>query len=166
MPWLFLAMLVGYGAISLAYSLWLKRMPIVDVIFLAGFYVYRVLIGAVAIEVPASFWLLAFSMFFFLALGTMKRYADLTQAANSGHTGLAGRSYTTSDLEFFRSFGLTCSCLAVLVLALYVDSKEVKDLYRHPQVLWLVCPLALYWIMRAWLVASRGRMPDDPIIRY
>ena len=102
-------MLLGYGAMSLAYSVWFKRMVIMDILLLASFYVYRVLIGAVAIDVTASFYLLAFSMFFFLALGIIKRYADLVQAANLGQEGVSGRSYTTADLEFFRSMGMSSS---------------------------------------------------------
>ncbi len=164
LPWRFLAMLAGYGAMSLAYSLWLKRVVVMDVLLLASFYVYRVLIGAAAIDVDASFWLLAFSMFFFLALAIIKRYADLVQAANLGQGELSGRSYTTADVEFFRSLGLSCSVVAVLVLALYLQSYEVTQLYSRPKFLWLVCPLALYWIMRVWLIASRGNMPDDPIV--
>src|SRR5262249_19689947 len=93
-----------------------------------------------------------------------KRYADLVQAANLGHVELSGRSYSVADLEYFRSLGMSCSVVAVLVLALYVDSYEVRELYSRPEFLYLVCPLALYWIMRAWLMASRGNMPDDPII--
>jgi 4-hydroxybenzoate polyprenyltransferase len=164
LPTMFVWMLLGYIAVSIAYSLWLKRIVIVDVLLLAGFYVYRVLIGAVAIEVAVSFWLLAFSMFFFLALGIIKRYADLVQAAGANQTELAGRSYTTADIDFFRSMGLSCSCVAVLILALYLQSQDVTALYSRPEILWLVCPLALYWMMRIWLIASRGDMPDDPIL--
>jgi 4-hydroxybenzoate polyprenyltransferase len=164
LPILFVGMLLGYVAMNLAYSFWLKRLAIVDVLLLAGFYVYRVLIGAVAIQVTVSFWLLAFSLFFFLALGIVKRYADLIQLSNIDQKGLGGRAYTTSDIDYFRSVGLSCGCMAVLVLALYLQSEEVTRLYSHPELLWLVCPLALYWMMRVWLIASRGHMSDDPIL--
>jgi len=164
LPWAFLAMLVGYAAMSLTYSVRLKRVVVLEVVLLAGFYVYRVLIGVVAISVPVSFWLLAFSMFFFLALGIIKRYADLVQAANLGQTGLSGRSYTTADIDFFRALGMSSSAVAVLVLALYLQSYEVTQFYSSPKFLWLVCPLALYWIMRAWLMARRGKIPDDLIV--
>jgi len=164
LPFMFLAMLVGYWAMSFGYSLWLKRLAIVDILMLAGFYVYRILIGAVAIDVVVSVWLLAFSMFFFLSLGVIKRYADLLEAAGTGETERAGRSYSTADLEFLRTLGLACGCVATLVLALYLNSSEVVQLYRRPTCLWLVCPLALYWILRAWLIASHGEMHDDPVI--
>lgn len=131
---------------------------------LAGFYVYRVLIGAVAIQVVISPWLLAFSMFFFLGLGMVKRYADLVLVAAAEETSLVGRSYVTDDRTFFLSAGTASSCAATLVLALYLQSVEVTRLYAHPQLLWLVCPLVLYWNLRVWLIAQRGEMPDDPIL--
>jgi 4-hydroxybenzoate polyprenyltransferase len=164
LPALHVWMLIGYVGLNLAYSHWLKRLAIVDVLLLAGFYVYRVLAGAAAIQVDVSFWLLAFSMFFFLGLSMLKRFADLVLETTDEHTTTAGRSYAKGDVEFFRSFGTASSCVAVLVLALYLQSEEVTQLYVRPRYLWFVCPLVLYWNMRAWLVAQRGEMPDDPIL--
>jgi 4-hydroxybenzoate polyprenyltransferase/phosphoserine phosphatase len=164
LPVAFSAMLLGYLAINFCYSVWFKRVAVLDVMLLAGFYVYRVLIGAVAIQVVISPWLLAFSMFFFLGLGMIKRFADLVLAERKEQNAVAGRSYLTADMDFFRSVGTASSCVAVLVLALYLQSQEVTKLYTHPQMLWLVCPLVLYWNLRAWFVAQRGDMPDDPIV--
>jgi 4-hydroxybenzoate polyprenyltransferase/phosphoserine phosphatase len=160
----FVWMLLGYVGLSFCYSIWLKRVAVLDVLMLAGFYVYRVLIGAVAIQVVISPWLLAFSMFFFLGLGMIKRFADLVLAEKAGQTSVAGRSYVTADIDFFRSVGTASSCVAVLVLALYLQSQEVSKLYARPQLLWMVCPLVLYWNLRVWFVAQRGEMPDDPIL--
>jgi 4-hydroxybenzoate polyprenyltransferase len=164
LPVQYAGMLLGYIGLNLVYSLWLKRVAILDVLLLAGFYVYRVLAGAIAIQAEISFWLLAFSMFFFLGLGLMKRFADLILAVANGQGSVAGRNYQQDDADFIRSFGTASSCVAVLVLALYLQSHEVTQLYARPQFLWLVCPLVLYWSMRAWLVAQRGEMPDDPIV--
>jgi 4-hydroxybenzoate polyprenyltransferase/phosphoserine phosphatase len=163
LPSTFSWMLLGYIGLNFCYSVWLKRVAVLDVMLLAGFYVYRVLIGAVAIQVVISPWLLAFSMFFFLGLGMLKRFADLVLAAKVEQTTVAGRSYVTADIDFFRSVGTASSCVAVLVLALYLQSQEVTKLYAHPQLLWFVCLLVLYWTLRAWFVAQRGQMPDDPI---
>jgi 4-hydroxybenzoate polyprenyltransferase len=164
LPANFVWMLLGYMGLNFCYSVWLKRVAVLDVMLLAGFYVYRVLIGAVAIQVVISPWLLAFSMFFFLGLGMVKRFADLVLAEKAEQTTVAGRSYVTADIDFFRSVGTASSCVAVLVLALYLQSQEVTKLYARPQLLWLVCPLVLYWNLRAWFVAQRGEMPDDPIL--
>ena len=50
------------------------------------------------------------------------------------------------------------------MFALYINSPESLDLYRRPQVLWLICPFLLYWVSRFWFVAHRGGMDDDPVI--
>jgi 4-hydroxybenzoate polyprenyltransferase len=164
LPLNFTWMLLGYIVLSICYSVWLKRVAVLDVMLLAGFYMYRVLIGAVATQVFISPWLLAFSMFFFLGLAMIKRFTDLVRAEKAEGVFVAGRAYATSDIDFFRSVGTASSCVAVLVLALYLQSQEVTKLYSRPQLLWLVCPLVLYWNLRVWFIAQRGEMPDDPIL--
>jgi hypothetical protein len=62
------------------------------------------------------------------------------------------------------TFGVTAGYIAVLVLALYIQDSNAAELYGRPEVLWLVCPLMLYWISRAWLFTHRGGMHDDPIV--
>src|SRR5690606_40944653 len=124
----------------------------------------RIVGGAVAVGVPLSFWLLAFSMFLFLSLAMLKRYTELHGLAASGVEQAAGRGYAGDDLSLLQSLGGSAGYLAVLVLALYINSEDSVALYSRPQVLWLLCPLLLYWISRAWSLARRGRMHDDPTV--
>ena len=49
-------------------------------------------------------------------------------------------------------------------MALYASSPEVRALYSHPNRLWLICPLLVYWLSRVLLKANRGEMHDDPLI--
>jgi len=158
----FVAMLGIYVTLSLAYSLVLKRKMLVDVFCLAGLYTLRILAGAVAIGVVVSPWLLAFSMFLFLSLAFVKRYSELKLMAPS-QAGVRGRGYVAGDLETFRSMGPTSGYLAVLVLCLYINSADVLKLYHRPALLWLVCPVVLYWITRIWFLVQRYEMPDDPV---
>lgn len=168
----FVAALAAYCAVSLLYSAWLKQKLLLDVIVLAGLYTHRVIAGAVAIDVPLSPWLLAFSMFLFLSLAFVKRYAELTRADGLGAgSDIAGasrsasrRNYTPSDLGMIESVGPTGGYLAVLVLALYVNSDQVRTLYRNPAALWLLCPILMYWITRMWFIAKRRALDDDPIV--
>ena len=53
--------------------------------------------------------------------------------------------------------------LSVLVLALYVNSGAA-GMYSHPEAMWLLCPVLLYWINRIWLRTHRGRMYEDPVV--
>ncbi|GBD07659.1 Decaprenyl-phosphate phosphoribosyltransferase [bacterium HR21] len=150
-----------YGGLSAAYSLWLKTLPLLDVLALAGLYTVRVLAGGWATQVPLSGWLLTFAIFFFLSLAFLKRYVELRAL---GGAELPRRGYTSQDEALVRTFGIASGYLAVLVFVLYLNSPAVVTLYREPRWLWLSVPLLLYWIAYLWLSAHRGRMPDDPIL--
>ncbi len=161
---LFTLIAAGYLSITLAYSLQLKCYVMMDTIILAGLYTVRVIAGVAAIEAVQSFWLLAFSMFIFLSLALVKRCAELNTVLNAGCSATTGRDYRVSDLEILRSMGTASGYLSVMVLALYINSEEVKALYSNPQYLWLLCPLMLYLVSRIWLKTGRGEMHDDPLI--
>ena len=161
---LFALTLLTYCAMTLGYSFKLKRIVMIDVVMLAALYTIRIVAGAVAIDQPLSFWLLAFSMFIFLSLALLKRYTELDSARSSGKEKAAGRGYGTADLPLLQSLGAAAGYISVMVLALYINSPESLKLYTRPQVLWLLCPLLLYWISRAWVIAHRGHMHDDPVV--
>ena len=103
-------------------------------------------------------------MFIFLSLALLKRYTELAAMLAAGRSDAAGRGYTVDDLPLLQSQGAAAGYLAVLVLALYINSPVGGALYARPEALWLLCPLMLYWISRAWLVAHRGGMHDDPVV--
>jgi 4-hydroxybenzoate polyprenyltransferase len=164
LPWRFCLALIGYYALTLAYSMYLKRQVMVDVVVLAMLYTIRIVAGTAAISGYLTFWLLAFSMFIFLSLALVKRYAELHAMKERGLVKTRGRGYVASDLSLISSLGTSSGYLAVLVLALYIQDGKTASLYRHPQVIWLACPLLLYWISRTWIIAHRGLMHDDPIV--
>lgn len=155
------AMLFGYFAMSFAYSCFLKRLIMVDVLVLAGFYTLRIFAGSAATQIPISVWLLAFSMFFFFSLALVKRCSELIEDAS----GMSrGRGYLPDDLPQVATLGMASGVVSVLVLVLYVMHPEVTALYRHPAALLFICPLLLYWISRIWMLTKRGKMHDDPVI--
>ncbi len=161
---IFAVVLAGYYALTLAYSLWLKQRVLVDVLTLASLYTIRVIAGAAAVAVAPSFWLLAFSMFLFLSLAMVKRYAELIEVEAKGGEQILGRGYQIVDLETLTSLGAASGYVSVLVLAFYINSPDVQIPYGLPQAIWLVCPIMLYWISRMWFAARRGKMHDDPIV--
>ena len=165
LPWKFTLALSCYYALTLAYSLVLKRIMTVDVITLAMLYTVRIVAGTFAFDVILTFWMLAFSMFLFLSLALVKRYTELRESRSKGKTELTrGRGYYPGDLEMISSLGAASGYLAVLVLALYIQDQNTLALYHHPQIIWLACPLLLYWITRTWMIAHRGQMHDDPVV--
>lgn len=163
LPPVFVVTLALYYISTCLYSLWLKRVATVDVMTLAGLYTNRVLAGAVAIAVMPSFWILAFSMFLFLSLAYLKRYTELRNAPHRVEP-LAGRGYASEDAESTFTLGSVSGVMAVLVMALYINSPEVSVHYANPQFLWVLCLALLYWINRIWIGARRGRIHDDPVV--
>ena len=164
LPGTFGALLGAYLAVNLAYSMGLKRIALFDVFVLAALYTLRILAGAAAIVVPVSHWLLAFSLFAFLSLALVKRFVEVANAASRDEARVGGRGYLASDGELLGALGVACSCLSVLVFALYITSPQVVVLYRSPSILWFAVPLLLYWMSRVWFLAHRGRLHEDPLL--
>lgn len=162
--WQLALVLLGYWLLTNAYSLKLKRVVVLDVIVLAGLYTVRILGGAAATHIAPSFWMLAFSMFLFLSLAMLKRYAELIDKKQDGVLLAAGRGYHVDDLSMLASLGTASGLLSVLVFSLYIQGEDSVRMYQHPALLWILCPLQLYWISRVWFVAHRGAMHDDPVI--
>ena len=155
--------LVAYAALTMVYSLYLKKIALLDVFVLSSFYSFRILAGALISGTPLSQWFLAFSMFFFLSLAMAKRYSELLHAGNLVKAGNSGRGYHTGDRELLLSLGIGSSFSAVVILSLYVHSQDVLLLYSSPEYLFLLCPIVLYWLSRNWLLAHRGELKEDPV---
>jgi 4-hydroxybenzoate polyprenyltransferase/phosphoserine phosphatase len=163
-PW-FAAVLGLYVVLTLAYSLFLKRRVLIDVITLGMLYTIRVLGGVAAVSIPQSPWLLMFCLFLFLSLAIVKRCAELVRRQAAGEADmLEGRGYRVGDLPVMLGLGAAAGNAAVLVVSLYIMSPEVQRLYTYPERLWLICPLLLYWIGRILILSNRDQMHDDPLI--
>jgi 4-hydroxybenzoate polyprenyltransferase len=164
LPSSFLTILLLYAVTTITYSLYLKKLMVVDVLTLAGLYTLRVLAGGVAVGIQVSSWLLAFSLFFFLSLAFAKRHGELQLRKVSTFQGVERRAYIGGDKEILGTMGTISGYMSVLVLALYINGQEVSSSYQHPEILWLTCPLLLYWISRTWVLAHRGNLDDDPLV--
>lgn len=154
----------AYLLLTSAYSMGLKRAAILDVILLAGLYAHRLIAGGLATDVFPSPWLLAFSSFLFLSLALAKRVAELLALKDAGDTQAAGRGYAVGDIELLKAAGVSSGYLSVLVFCLYISSDAVTLLYRSPLILWLICPLLVYWITRVWFLAQRRVLLEDPVL--
>ena len=164
LPGKFQLYLAAYYLLTFSYSIKLKRMLLVDAVALAGLYTLRIIAGAGAATVALSFWLLLFSVFLFLSLAFVKRYAELDSLRRQQKLQALGRGYRVEDLAVLQSFGTAAGYLSVLVLALYINSPEIQPLYSRPKAIWMLCVLMLYWISRVWMTAHRGGMHDDPVV--
>ena len=164
LPNTFTIVLIVYLITTTSYSLYLKEKVFIDVITLGALYTLRVLAGGVAAGIDVSSWLLGFSLFFFLSLAFMKRYADLLLIKNNNQEELFGRGYSVIDLDLVQKFGIASGFVSLLILSLYINGDQVTVLYKQPALIWLTIPILLYWLMRMWLVAHHGKMTDDPIV--
>ena len=144
----------------------MKRIVLFDVFLLVGLYCLRIFAGGIAADVTVSFWLLTFSMFFFLGLAYLERFLEVeSTSAEGGEAFLPGRGYGSSDRDLIRILGMSSGHLSSFVLALYLHSEAIHTLYEHPGVLWIFIPLQLYWVSRLWLLADRGQIEQD-LVRF
>lgn len=160
----FVGVLLGYFVLTSAYSLKLKQVVLLDCFILAILYTVRIVAGAVAGQLQVTFWLLAVSVFLFLSLAFVKRYAELEIQVLQGQQKLYGRGYFTTDATLLQTLGISAGYVAVAMLALYVNSDSVTALYVNPQLTWGAVPVLLFWVSWVWLCAHRGQMHDDPVI--
>lgn len=160
----FVLILVVYLILTTAYSLFLKPLALLDVITLTSLYTMRIIAGAIAISVPLSYWLLAFSMFIFLSLALIKRFSELKSLLQQGVTKSRSRGYHVDDLPAISLFGISSGYISIMVLVLYIHDLQAGTQYSQPDWLWLVSIAILYWISHMWLLTFRGEMNEDPIL--
>jgi len=162
--------LTTYVALTLAYSFYLKRVPILDVTVLATLFTLRLLLGVIAADQAWSVWLLSFSMFLFFSLAIAKRHAELLRAAESGighsESGkVNGRGYHIEDSGVTLVYGAGSSIASIIILVLYLTQEVfTRSLFAHPQFLWFTPVAVFLWTARVWLLAHRGQMADDPLL--
>jgi 4-hydroxybenzoate polyprenyltransferase len=164
LPGAFALWLLFYAVTTSAYSFYLKRVPLVDVLVLSGLYTLRMLAGGAATGTVISPWLSSFAIFLFLSLAMVKRFSELANLRDRGVAASHGRGYTVTDLEQIRAFGTASAYASVVVFSLYISRPDVSGLYQHSNRLWLVVPIMIYWLSRVWLLASRGELDEDPVI--
>ena len=162
-PHSFLTWLIVYAVTTTAYSLALKRVVLVDVVVLAGLYTVRIFAGGSAGGADVSKWLGGFSVFFFLSLAFVKRFAELESLRLRDKAPTNGRGYLLDDIEQIRAFGTSAAYASVVVLLVYISNLDTH-LYHNPGRLWLLLPVLLLWISQLWLLAAHGELNEDPVV--
>lgn len=162
LPLQFSAWICVYLGLNLAYSFYLKQSVVVDIIILSIMYTLRIFAGAAATGVPVSEWLLSFSTLFFFSLACVKRYTEIIRSKNK--ITLDGRGYRQVDHTMIQSLGVGSGLISLLIILLYLQSKDVRSLYSQPQNLWFATPILLFWISRIWILTNRDEVHDDPVV--
>jgi len=160
LPVLFAIALLIYFTVTCCYSWWFKHYLFLDIITLACLYGLRVFAGGVAADIEVSPWLLAFSLFIFTSLACVKRYTEVVNLNGR----IAGRAYLQSDSSILSQIGIASGLVSVLVLALYINANSQLHLYARPWLIWICCPVVMYWVARIWLLTNRGIVNQDPVL--
>lgn len=156
--------LLVYLLLNIFYSYILKKIYLLDIILLAFFFTFRILLGGLASDVPISFWLLAFSSSFFFSLATIKRCSELISSNLHKNKTNLNRGYQEDDLNILFIFGVSSGYLSILILILYSTSDNLTKYYDSYLFLGLVVLIVFYWLNRLWLITHRKKMIYDPII--
>jgi len=160
----FFGALLAYLLLTTAYSWYLKAFCMVDVLMLAALFTLRILAGSMAVDVPTSRWLLAFSVFIFFSLALIKRCSELVTMEKQGRTSARGRDYRVSDLVVLWPTGVAAGLASVVVFWLFINAPEVQQRYATPELLWVIGFGLIYWLSRLWVKTARGLMHDDPLV--
>jgi len=164
LPKALIGVLIIYLLTTVSYTLYIKQILFLDVVTLACLQTLRIIAGIVAIDANYSFWVLSFSIFFFLSLALAKRVAELKNLRKENRTETVGRGYVVGDIDVIVPAGISAGNISVLIVALYINSEKVIQMYQAPQFLWIICLLLIYWLGRIWIVTARGYMTEDPLI--
>lgn len=162
LPLSFLWIIFFYLVLNLLYSFLLKQKEILDIILLSSMYTLRIFAGAAATGIGVSEWLFSFSTLFFFSLACVKRCTELNRSKNK--VSIDGRGYRQNDYDIISNLGVGSGLLSILVVLLYLQSNVVQNLYKRPDLLWLLTPVLLYWVSLIWLRTSRDLISDDPVI--
>jgi len=161
----FFAILAIYGVVSVAYSIRLKHMVIVDIMIIAFGFVLRVIAGTVLAEISPSDWLIICTMTISLFLGFSKRRQELVLAGdNAGEQRLVLESYSLPFLDQMIAVVTGCT---VISYALYTVSLETVARFGTRNLMFTI-PFVLYGIFRyLYLVYRRvsGENPTEMIMK-
>ena len=141
----FAGICLGYLALQIAYSKWFKEMVILDVFSIAAGFFLRVVLGAKAIGVPISSWLLLCTLFLSLFLALAKRRHELLLLGEEAknHRGVL-REYNVSLLN--QMVGVATAG-TVISYALYTLSTETIQKFQTENLGYTI-PIVLYGIFR------------------
>jgi len=150
----------AYAALMIAYSLYLRRLQIVDLLVVATGFVLRIEVGAAIVAEPVSSWLLLCTFTIALFLGLIKRRQEIAAFD-------PGASQSRSTLAEYPALSVIDGWISVLMAmtllcySLYtLDPQTVSK--HHTQGLLYTIPFVIYGVFRYHKLALSGRSGEDP----
>jgi decaprenyl-phosphate phosphoribosyltransferase len=154
----------AYFLLSLAYSLWLKRVVLVDVMTIALLFALRVWGGALAINVSLSSWFILATLFLSIFMGFGKRRHDLLHVPEKTKTRPVLGQYDVKLLDYAIVVSIAC---IILTYALYTADADTVERF-HTGALVYTVPVVVYGVFRyLFLVYKKenGGDPSDIVLR-
>lgn len=161
---LFLFLILFYWLLSLFYSFKLKKIIILDIFLLGILYTLRIIGGSFATDLKMSLWLLAFSIFFFVSLASVKRLSELVNLKNKNISKIEGRGYYLKDLLIVKLIAIIFGFFSLIIISFYINSQEIIDLYSKPLSLLGMFLTLSFWFIRIMFLSIKGKIDGDPII--
>jgi decaprenyl-phosphate phosphoribosyltransferase len=150
------AVLAGYLALTLAYSLTLKRRVILDVIVVACGFVLRAFAGAVAVGVPTSEWLIGCVFTLCLFMGFGKRRCEIAMIGNTEEIGHHRRTLVRYTPDLLNHLLAVSAGIAVITFLLYTLDTQGHPSPFHKEHLFYTLPLVIYGIFRFAMLTELG----------
>ncbi|MCW8333631.1 decaprenyl-phosphate phosphoribosyltransferase [Vibrio paucivorans] len=147
------AVVVAYLLLNIAYTIYLKHQPVLDIFTIATGFVLRVYAGAVSLHIPLSSWMFITTLSLALYLAAIKRRQELVKSGASARQVL--ESYSLNLIDKYAEMSATC---ALLFYSLYVISDKPDMVYTIPFV--------LFGLYRYWYIVEMkdsGESPTDAL---
>ena len=148
-----LALLGVYVALNLAYSGYLKQVPVVDVSIIASGFMLRLLAGTLAVGIAPSRWLLLTGIFVALFLGFSKRRAEMHHNLAAQRAVLA--HYTPALLDTFMAMTMTATLTTYSLFATSLEGQQ-----QHGERLLYTVPVVIFGMLRYTYQVHRGLGED------
>ena len=158
---LFVATILGYFVMNLAYTRWLKHLVLWDVFVIAAGFVLRAIAGALAIPVPISPWFYLFTTFLALFQALGKRRAELMLLeGNSQSQRRVLEHYNLQLLDQLMSIVVTSALITYSLYTFQGDGVSHKLMITIPFVMF-----GMFRYLYLVYVRAEGEQPDQLLWR-
>jgi decaprenyl-phosphate phosphoribosyltransferase len=149
----------GYLALTASYSLWWRRVVVIDILAIAAGFVLRAIAGGVATDIYLSRWFVIVTGGCAIFLVAAKRYAELREHTSTPIRRATLRRYSPQNLR------LTLAAAASVAGVAYISWAFT----RPAHLLWYGLSIApfLLWLARysSLIGAGGGQAPEELILR-
>lgn len=159
------AVLIGYFVLNIAYSLGLKRIPIIDVMIIAIGFVLRIVAGGIACGIALSPWIVVMTFLLTLFLAFAKRRDDVVIRLDTGV--VTRRSTLSYTLPFLNQVLGMLASVTLIGYILYTLSPEVEtrigSTYVYTTAIWVLAGMLRY--MQTVIAGNHGGHPERDLLR-